>query len=408
MAITVTTTPAANVAAFAPVLIAGTTDRNPFTGGVRQQKTLTLIDNNSGFVRLTMSSTSGLLVEDTILIDGATLTMAQYNGRHEISAVTATTVTLTTVWATATTGAYGTLYRMNDNLYIKCTVKNDSAVVIGTIYSFVNTSTAGFSIDISKLLQYELGSIFDLATTGEKSTALASHDYDINLYESWQAYDYSINEFTHGTTYGSIAHRATVLSATANLTNNFYFDTKLFVHAFIVGYVTDVNINDYYFSFVTSLGATYNTNGLFTLTNGHFAYTYQPATGNKWVRVQIVNEITEIVHATIYVHHIGCASTILYYLNRYGGYEGYEFTQWERDQMSTKVDKYTGEAWEEKILKGKEYGKEANKNIRDIITSPEVYDENLTLVRVLSDTLNYRGEEVSPSVVVRYDETFIQ
>lgn len=404
MAITVSTSPAANVAAFATVTIAGTTTRNPFSAGVRLSNALTLIDNNGGFVRLTMASTTGYLAEDTVIIEGATGTFAQFNGRHEITSLTATTITLVTVWATATTGTYGTLYRMNENLYIKCEVLNGSAVVIGTLYNFVDTSTGGWTFNISKPLQYELASIFDMATTGAKATTLASHDYDIKLYEVWQAYDYSINELVHGTTLSTIAHRATELNSNVILTSDFYFTGKIFVHF----HKQVPGAETYGIKFTESTGTETTTTAI-TLTNGHGAYVFEPAATAKWVKIEVWGiSADEAVSAAVYAHKIGCASKILYYVNRFGGYEGYEFHNYTDEQKSIKVDKYAGEAWKERTLYGKEYINGTNQNIRDIVTSPEVYDDTYTLVQLTNDSLIYADEQVTPQVTIRIDETFIQ
>ena len=402
MAITIVTTPAANVAAFSPVTIAGTTDRNPFVSGSRLTAALTLIDEDTGYVRLTMSSTTGFVASDTVVIDGATTDFAQYNSRHTITSVTATTITLTTVWVTATTGIYGTVSRMNENLYVKCVVLNGSLETIAELYNFVNTSTGGWTFDISKPLQYELSSIFDISSTGEKSTTGMAHDYDIKLYELWQAADYSVTKVLHGTEPSTIAHRCTELTEYLT-TNNFAYDDKIFVSF----YADDVE--DYIIIFTTSEAVAYNA-GALTRTNGHYAIVYEPASIAKWVQIALykVGGFPTALGDIIYTYKIGCESTILYYSNRFGGYEGYEFHAWENDQKTIKVDKYTGEAWEERILQGKEYVKETNQNIRDLITSPDVLDEDLAVVRVLTDSLNYRASEVKPTITIRYDETFLQ
>ena len=399
MAITITTTPAANVAAFSPVTIAGTTDRNPFVSESRLSVALTLIDEDTGYVRLTMSSTTGFVASDTVIIDGATTDFAQYNSRHTITSVTATTITLTTVWVAATTGIYGTVDRMNENLYVKCVVLNESAETIAELYNFVNTSTGGWTFDISKPLQYELSSIFDISSTGEKATTGMAHDYDIKLYEIWQAADYSVTSVLHGTEPSTIAHRTTSLDFNL-VTDDFYYDSKVFISFY------QTSVIPVYLKFTTSLGVTFTTPAL-TGTNDQYAYVYEPATLDKWVRVVVWIGGAETCNA-IYARKIGCESTILYYSNRNGGYEGYEFHAWENDQKTIKVDKYTGEAWQERILRGKEYTKQTNQDIRDLITSPDVLDEDLTAVRVLTDSLNYRAEEVNPTITIRYEETFIQ
>jgi hypothetical protein len=292
---------------------------------------------------------------------------------------------------------------MNENLYVKCVVLNESAETIAELYNFVNTSTGGWTFDISKPLQYELSSIFDIATTGEKATTGMAHDYDIKLYEIWQAADYSVTSVLHGTEPSTIAHRTTALTEYL-ATDNFYYKDKIFI-TFYAATVAD------YIIYYTDSEGTVSQSGVLTRTVGHYSYVYEPATTAKWVSIQLVKVIGGFPvspEEAIHVHKIGCESTILYYSNRYGGYEGYEFHAWENDQKTIKVDKYTGEAWQERILQGKEYTKQTNQDIRDLITSPDVLDEDLTAVRVLTDSLNYRAEEVNPTIKIRYEETFIQ
>ncbi len=58
---------------------------------------------------------------------------------------------------------------------------------------------------------------------------------------------------------------------------------------------------------------------------------------------------------------------------------------------------------------GKEYVKGEHQDIRDIIVSPEVRDEDEELVEVKTSALKYySSDEVSPTITLRYNETLIQ
>ena len=86
MAITVTTGLDADTAAFAPMVIAGTTDRWPFTGSTRQSLAITTIGEGTGayegFVVMVIGASAGAFITgDTVLVD-ITGTGSEYNGRH--------------------------------------------------------------------------------------------------------------------------------------------------------------------------------------------------------------------------------------------------------------------------------------------------------------------------------------
>jgi len=405
MAITITTSLDANVAAFAPVTIAGTTTRNPFTDGVRQGGTIGTLDNNGGYLRIA-TSTTVWLVDDTVIISDATGDYAQYNGRHKVTSITSSNVlTTSTTWVTATTGDEGNVYRLNDNLYIKAVVKNGSAEIVETLYTRVNTLTAVWSFDISKPLQSELGSIFSL-TSGEVSTALASHSYTITLYEIFQGADLAVVESVHGTVPSTIAHRTTELkteftSGSRLLTGDFSHDGKILIHFLMNTGGATVGLR-----FTEADGTVTNT-GALTETRWHYAYVFEST--SDFVKV-VAYDIVEstILTAPIYIKKIGCASSIIYYVNRWGGYEAREIHYYDSTQKSTKVDKYTGEAWEERIMQLLPYQNSENESIRDIVTSPEVYDENLSMLEVTTNSVNYRSQEVEPEIRVKIKETFLQ
>ena len=404
MSITISTTPSANVAAFAPVTIAGTTTRNPFESGTRDSRTITaMADSGGGFLKLTVSSQTWE-DDDTILIDGATTDFDQYNGRHTITAKTSTTITTATAWVAATTGTKGTVYRMNENLYIKLQVINESAAVIATLYTLVNTDDDSWSFDVSKPLQYELATTFT-HTAGAVDMTLQSHEYTLILYEQWQADDYTTTVDAHVTEPTTIAHRTIELPTDDNFQCNDHFaDNRIMVH-----YINDT-VDDLFFKIETDVGGTTST-AVVTGYNWHYGYVFTFTTSAKWAKITAWHRPDAIdtqLSDTIIVKKIGCNSTIIYYVNRYGIYSGYECHNWDDTQKTIKVDKYTGEAWQERTLIGKEYVNGVYQDIRDIITSPEVYDEDLELVRVLTDSILYKSDEVNPKIKLRYDETFIQ
>ena len=399
MAITLTTTPAANVAAYAPVTVAGTTTRNPFTAGLRHSASLIAADNSGGFLRFTVSSTTFWIAGDTITLTGCS--NAALNGRHQITSFISPNTIITSTAYTAA-GSGGTVTRMNEGLNIKMLVKNESAATIATLYAPVNPATGAFSIDISKALQYELYSTFN-TTPGEVSTRGAYHTYTVYLYESFLNKAYAQTEISIRN-FSTTAHRFTVkpvddLYAFKLQTGNFFFERTVLINFY-------TEIADAFFLKQVDPEGTVVTSGRLTGSSGHFAYVFE--TTADWHKVTIVDGTNEHVSNTIVVRKIGACSTLLYFLNRYGAYEAFEFHDYNDEQKTIKVDKYTGETWKERRLIGKQYVNGVYQNIRDLITSPEVYDEDFVPVRVLTDSLQYKAQEVNPEIVIRYDETHIQ
>jgi len=401
MSITLTTTPDANVAAFAPVTLAGSTTRNPFVSGVRDTKTAGAYSSDGGFLKITVTDGDDWEVDDVVTISGSS--NDDYNRRHTITAVTSTTVKFATAYTSSASSGVGTLSRMNEGLNIKVEVENSSSTVISTMYANVDTSDGTWSIDISRALQYELSSYFSL-TTGEVSTATASHSYTIVVYESWLDEDYATTTDQHGTEPTTIGHMTTELPSDDNFQQgNYFFNTIATIH-----YVNDTS-NNFRFYFEYSDGTT-GDSGTLTGTRWHYAYTLSKS-NIEWIKVtaqEYVDAVWEDLSDTIIIRQIGCSSQLLYYLDRYGNYLAYNFHDYENDQKVTKVDKYTGESWLEKTMFGYEYQNGEYQDIRDIISSPEVRDEDETLVKVLTNSLTYRAEDVSPTIVLRYDENLIQ
>ena len=402
MSITLTTTPDANVAAFAPVTLAGSTTRNPFVSGVRDTKTAGAYSSDGGFLKITVTDGDDWEVDDVVTISGSS--NDDYNRRHTITAVTSTTVKFATSYTSSASSGVGTLSRMNEGLNIKIEVENASSTVVSTMYANVDTSDGTWTIDISRALQYELSSYFDL-TPLEISTANASHSYTIVIYESWLDEDYVTTTDQHGTEPTTIGHMTTELPSDEDFQcgNYFYDGSKVIIH-----YVNDTT-NNVRFDFEYSDGTTGQTSTL-TGTRWHYAYVLSKSSVD-WIKVtaqEFIDAVWTDVSNTIIIKPVGCNGQVLYFMDRYGNYLGYNFHDYENDQKVTKVDKYTGESWLEKTMFGYEYQNGEYQDIRDIIVSPEVRDEDETLVKVLTNSLTYKAEDVSPTIVLRYDENLIQ
>jgi len=411
MAITVTTSIAANVAAFAPVMLAGTTDRNPFVSGVRQSQAAISYADNGGVVDITVASTTGWLADDTVLIAGATGDFAVLNGRHSVGSIPdGTSIVLTTTWPGAmTTGDKGTVYRMNDNLTVRCDVVNASSAVIAQV--FAQVSTAGtWSIDLQKPLQSELASAFSL-TAGEISVTGCSHAYTVKLYECWQDTDYTLiaqEDVSEQQT--TIAHRMTVyaatyVSGTSLLTDEYTCSGKI-VFVFQTDKTSNVRLTVTRYTAGTPAATNYDVT---TYTNGWCGWCLDVAATVDYSTILVTwnnGSEYEAIKSLLTIKNVRKCETTLHYLTRLGGYEQQVFHDYEDLQQSERVDVFVSETYQERTLLAPVYLTE-RPSIRDLVTSPEVYDTTGAAVKVLTDSVVYRSRGNEPVIKIRYDQQHI-
>jgi len=418
MAITITQDLAANVAAFAPVILKGTTDRWPFDDeGRRQFNQIISLSENNGKLSIEIIANGNFSDGDTILISGATGDFEKYNGRHDVHHLSgATYVVLETGWDKGTTGTGGFITRMNDNLYIKAVVKNfaDTNIVYATLYDLVVDGS--FQFDLSKVLQSQLSDIFTLES-GEISTTNLSVEVLVEFYESYKKANYATVEWKPfgSPTATTIAHRTTLYTSDYVSGQLMLNDSKMFAFNRIVLHFMTDKTSDVRVKITTNLNySTYVP--ITTFTNGHCAAAiawpvssdeYMAPAKSVTLTVQHNDEGWTDIKNPIFISRVRNCDTILYYENRLGGYGCYKFHEYTDEQQSDKIDKYTSETWKERTLEGHEYSNDAFTTVRDIVTSANVFDQDGNQVRVLSDNMTYRAKQVAPRVKIRYDETFI-
>lgn len=415
MAVTTTTAIPGNAAAYSPVIYAGTTTRTPFASGVRISRGITsFIDDTSRLSVNTTPVAGGFEVGDTILISGATGEHAVYNGYHTVYSIATSYIVTTTVYITVSTPtATATVTKQNNGLYIRLDVKDgDTTVLLGQLYTMVATDGT-FSVDVSKTIQSTFGSIFT-QTTGEPTQGyLLSKSYDIEVWESFQDKAYAttaIQDVSESQAF--IAHRTTLYdhaTDTVLLSSN-CFAKGTYLHHFLTDKTSGVKITTTpYTNGAAGLGVDHT---VVNFVNGHIALVVTVASGCDYVKIATSwdnGSEYELLKTDLIVYNVkSCNATVLYYLNRLGGYEGYAFTSYSDSQIVERVDKYKPLTWKERTLVGKDYTNGVYQSVRDLITSPEVWDESGVQVEVLTDGLVYKSELVSPQVVVKYKETNIQ
>lgn len=413
MAITITTAIAANVAAFAPVMLAGTTTRNPFSSGTRQsQAVISYAEGAGSVVDITVASTTGWLADDTVLIAGATGDFAVLNGRHSVGSIPdGASIVLTTAWPGAmSTGDKGTVYRMNENLTVRCDVLNASSVIVAQPFAQVKTDGT-WSIDLQKPLQSELDSVFNL-TAGEIATTGCSHAYTVKVYECWQDVDYTliaqedVSEAQTTIAHRTIEYAAARISGTSLLTGNYTAGAKI-VFVFTTDKTSGVRLDVTRYTNGALAATAYD---ITTYSNGWCGWTFDIASTVDYTTIRVMwwnGSEYEAIKSLLTIKNIKGCETTLHYLNRYGGYEQQVFHDYEDVQEVDRVDVFAAETYQLRTLFAPQYARSQGQSVRDVVTSPEVYDTTGTAVKMQTNSVTYNARLFEESVTIRYDQTHI-
>jgi len=414
MAITITTGLASDVAAFAPCVIYGSSTRAPILStGVLESAAITAYGSGSGG-RLAMSVAvgSGTSIEagDTVIITGAEGVHEQYNGRHKVYTVTATTLTVEALYNGTDAGdAYGTMTRTNDSMRVRADVYNGSTL-IGSLYA--QPVLRNWEIDVSGLFQTQLSSIFSL-TAGDRPTTGAAFAFTVELFEQWQTVDFSIIEVeTVAAAQTGVAHRSADITGQitgTTLPSIAYRAKDKILHHFLCSETSNVSV--IFIPYVGSTAGTATTVAT-TITNKHGLAVYAiPATATM-VRIRTVwfdGSINEDIKDDQYIKvPAQTCYKRLYYTNAKGGFECVECPDWEDFTKTEKVDRYTVEAWTERRLTTVLEHKSTAAYLQDLPAAVEVYDENGTEVEMLSNDIQYYGENLQQEVTVKYERYIVK
>jgi hypothetical protein len=145
-------------------------------------------------------------------------------------------------------------------------------------------------------------------------------------------------------------------------------------------------------------------------------------TDDLYGRVQIIVDIAPaaIISAPLYVTiDAKCYpnAKTLYFLNKYGGYDFYDFLDVTEEQESEKVDyefkptmisdtqkaTYINKTFKKYRCIGRPSPRRTAEYIGGLIYSPEVYDEDGTQVRVSNQSIQTYGEEIIPEITIEYN-----
>jgi hypothetical protein len=403
MAVTVTQAITGDQAGYAPIILAGTTSRDP-QGYTRS---LTGYGNTSGYLAVSFAS-GGATFEnnDTVIISGATGSLAQYNGRHTVYSVTATSIRTNTAWNGGTTAAVGTLTRANTNFQMRFDIYDGSSVLQSRVYA---PAVAGaFSVDLAPQLA-RLTSTIWTQTAGAVDTSNASAAFTVSIAETWLTDTYEAYELIDALkNQAGTVHRTTSVAsiATTALLNNSTMTVQegatLLVH-FLTNKTSGVRVY-----FTTASGTT---EVAVTITRKHGAAAYTVPTGAKYVSVLVVwfngseNEaIKDYLKVRVLPQH--CGYTV-YFLNRLGGFTSVEFPDKELSTDTDRVDRYTTRSYNVLTLGSVEESRGRAAYFRDLVDSPEIYINGVEVPELLDSRLKYYGDNVQLQIEVRDEQSYI-
>jgi len=392
-------------AAFAPILVTGVTDRYPFTSGVRQAGAVASIADSGGNLQVTYTPTGlPFAGADTVLLTGLKGTAAAFNGRHAVNSVTASTVVLDTSWV-ASSATAGTLTRLNDGLIVRLDMEV-GAVNIGTVDAKVGEDGL-FQADVSGVIASNFESIFTLVS-GSVNPSGFVRDTVIRMGEVYQGADLAPTA-QGATALPSIKAHATVTledllpgTQVCEHQNVLKANNSIFYH--IIGTAGDrVSLN-----FDSGLPTIYTA----TSPTKHAAVAYDMSAlsvGAKVVVKYYLNAtgLPEYKDQVTYIKAPSCGKS-LYFLNRLGGYTPMVVVKYEDKTVTEKIDRYTVDSHIERTLFSPLEAESNAEYLKDLINSPEVYDETGEQVYITDTQLVYRSEQVQAVVTIKIEQNWIR
>ena len=358
----------------------------------------------AGRVKLTVSTMTYFDADDCITIAGATGTKAYLNGRHNVYAIDVPNkyVYLYTSYVAVAAGNNGTIQRTNGIVKFKTTISINSAVV-ATFYSYPTLDDEEIptaNVDLSVFIQPYFASDFRLTAGVYTDTATkAMITYSVSVYEMHQKDDYTFFMSSATTQTGLLAHRSTKISdrilndATVNedqwLTDMktviYPVGEKIILHGICTVSSGWIRIED------TTVGSTVTYVEVATVRNDGVIFVYAPVpvveggvypTFNICMQNDDAEEGLTWQSEKIYFKPDSKCypyDKTLYFLNRYGGWDLYQFRDVTKKEF--KVDKIRNRTFQqvqgtsnETKLQGRPETFASLEILKDIISSPEVYD----------------------------------
>jgi len=422
MAITILNSPATDVyiASNAAVWIRGETT------AAETSYTITAQSDASGSASLSVADSAGCVVNNVVLITGCTGDYAYLNGRWDVAAVPDSThIVIDLDYDAGSTGTFGTAKIQLDKWCMgidnQYDIDGDNTIISTHYTPFQNNIGVK---NISKTIAGIFQSVFSLTDGWTSELNKCIFYIETAIYEAALSADYSRQALDSEVKTWYAIRSAMITGRTLNtgFQNKLLNGTTSYrVHAgtkVIMSMLTDISDVSAFYSYY--VGATNTTNTVaFTTDNlkGNFVFT--PVAGSTAIQMYIKDSggdrVSEIITITLLP---GTCAVVypLYFLNHYGGYDVYEFTEVNQTNakgnrtelrgfltsMGSMIDKdFSTEYYQEILLIGRSEPQGNLEYLRDLFTSPEIYNAAGERVKLLSsEFVTNARDNTTPEVTI--------
>lgn len=416
MSITILTQPTSNafIAANAPTWFRASSD------AAETAYTITAIADDTGHVRLSVAASTGCAINNTVLIAGADTDFAYLNGRHNVLAVGTGTITIDLTYVSATTGTPGIatiqLEKFSMGVSNRFDIDGDLTDIsthyvpflggiglkdvsksISGIFESVFTLTAGWTSELNKCIYNIQTAVFEAALTA--AYARVAIDSEVIIWNAVRSTDITGRKLEAGS-HGKLLNGTTTVKVHAG--------TKV-----IMSMLTGDSVVSAY------VGTTSPTTAAFTTDNFKGNFVYAVPTGYTSLQMYMIDSTaTRCSEITTIQILPGCADKVypIYFLNRYGGYDVYEFAEAVETNntgnrievrgfvsaMGPLVDKdFSTENWQELRLIGRSEPAASVDYLKDLVTSSEIYNATGERVKLLTGSfVQTSRENVTPEFTI--------
>lgn len=381
-----------------------------------------------GFLKITIATGSAIATGDSILVYGATGNREKFNGRYNVDSIPTAGIlkTDTGFILGATSGGYGTAQRLNENLTLRMDLSDvtNATAFVGEMYAYPVSYDGDlkFIWDISKMTQ-NFASNFTI-TTGYTELAGHSRAYIADITETFQDKDYDATDHDEADVYAAATFYSLrsadisdrVLIATGSSLCHGYSEAWIRRDVKLpVCFITDNLVDTHTIlidgaTAITDLCAGRVMLGMVDVSamSGRNSVAVHIATGGTYTSETLYVNIDDKCY-----HN----AKTFYFLNRYGGYDWYDFLSCQEEQQAEKIPfsrkpsliedprkmDYIKSTHQRMRCLGRAAPRRMAEFIRDLIGSPEVWDEDGEAVRVVTSSVQTYGDEIIPEITVEYN-----
>jgi len=394
------------------------------------EHTITGVADSGGYVQLTASSFADVVANAVLRITGSTGDYAYLLGDHDVVTAGSTTVVIDLAYTSGSTGTMGTATLILDKFCMGVTHSwDDDGDLTEFATSYVPFLESKGIKDVSRVISSLFYSAFGLVdgwiselNKGVFNIQTAIFEASISTDKSRSVLNSEVVQW-FAVRSAMITGRIIEASYQNKLLNG---TTTVKVHAgtkVIMSMLTKEGDVSAYYTY--NVGAT-NTNDTeaFDTENYKGNYVFTPVANSTSIQLYIKddegNRISEILNVQL-LSGAGCNVYPLYWLNRYGGYDVYEFTeivetsgtgnrievQGVASAMGALLDKdFSTEAWKECKLIGRNETQAALEYLNDLVVSPEIYNASGNRVKLLSSNFVTRSRDnVTPEFTILVDRS---